>query len=146
MKQKQIGSKINESVRSNKKLLLEKFSEPVETKINKKSIRIADIDEIISSEIYKIALNIVNSRSKIPNSKGSKDMIKSIMEFFNESDLGKCEFHQRAGRNIFKIQNIKGINYIQFVKKFFEIIFANYLKNYQYEIIEKNNSLSILFR
>ena len=146
MKQKQIGSKITESVRSDKELLLEKFSEPVQTKINKKSMNILEVDEIISSEIYKIALNIINSESKISKSKGSKEMVNSILEFFKESNIGICEFHQRSGRNILKIQNIRGINYIQFIKKFFEIIFADYLKNYQFEIIDKNNSVCVLFR
>ena len=146
MKQKQIGSKINESVRSDTELLLEKFSEPIQTDVNGKSIKIADIDEKISSEIYKIAQNILNSESKISNSKGTKDMINSIIEFFNKSNLGVCEFHQRTGRNIFKIQKIMRINHIQFIKKFFEIIFTKYLKNYQYEIIDKNNSICVLFR
>ncbi|WP_299293168.1 hypothetical protein [Nitrosopumilus sp.] len=146
MKQKQVGSKINESVRSNKELLLEKFSEPVQINDNKKSIKIEEIDEIISSEMYKIALNIINSESKFSNSKGTKEMIYSVLEFFNKSNLGKCQFDQRAGRNIIKIQKIKGINHIQFIKKFFEIIFSDYLKNYQYEIIDKNNSVSVLFR
>ena len=146
MKQKQIGSKINESVKTDKGLLLEKFSEPIQTKINKKSMKILKIDEIIASEMYKIALNIVNSESKISNSKGTKEMVDSILEFFNKSNLGICEFDQRSGRNILKIQKIKGVNHIQFIKKFFEIIFAEYLKNYQYEIIDKNNSVCILFR
>ena len=146
MKQKQIDSKIHESIKNDKNLLLEKFAEPIQTKNNRKVLKIEEIDEKISSEMYKIALDIINSESIISNSKDTKEMIYSIRKIFYKTKLGKCEFYQRAGRNIFKIQKIKGTNYIQFIKKFFEVIFADYLRNYQYEVIEKENSISVSFR
>ena len=146
MHQKQVNSENISSEKTNKDSLLEKFSEPIQIKNNSKFSNIHKIDEKISQEMSKIAQNIINVETTIHNSKDTKEIINSINEFFKKTKLGKYEFNQRTGRNVIKIQEITGINHTQFIKKFFEIIFADYLKNYQYEIIDKNNSVCVLFR
>ena len=124
--------------------MLEKFSDPIPS--TEQSIRINQLDEKISQFIHNIVLDIINSESLFENSQSSNEKINSIREFLNKEKLGKNELIQKTGKNIIKIQDIQGINHIQFVKKFFEIIFRDYFQNYHYNIIEYKDAVTIIFR
>ena len=139
-----MNSKTFNQKKSNKDFLLEKFSESIPS--TKPSFRIDELDDKISLYMHKIVLDIINSQALFEKSQNDNEKINSIRKFLNKEKLGKNELIKKTGKNILKIQDIQGINQIQFVKKFFEIIFRDYLENYQYDVIEYKNSVTVIFR
>ena len=104
------------------------------------------ISKSIESIIDNIATRIINTESSFLRSKNTKEMTKSIENFFMDSNLGTFEYVQKTGKNIFRVEHSSGTNGTEFFKKFFEKIFEICLKDYSFHIISNQSYVCVIFR
>ena len=104
------------------------------------------INKSVESVIEDIVTHIINTESSFLSSKNTKDMTKSIENFFKDSDFGAFEYIQKTGRNIFRVEHSAGTNGTEFFKKFFEKIFEICLKDYSFHIISNQSCVCVIFR
>jgi len=143
------NTKLDEKLKNS---LFSEFENSVNFKkiINSKKIEKTSINDIINksieSVIEDIVLHIINAESSFLNSKNAQELVKSIENFFKNSNLGTFEYMQKTGKNILRIEHSSGTNCTEFYKSFFKKVFEICLKDYSYHIISTESHVSVIFR
>ncbi len=143
------NKKFDETQKNN---LFREFENPVNLKkiIDSKKLEKTSINDVINKSIENIiediAMQIINTESSFMQSKNAIELVKSIEDFFKDSNLGTFEYEQKAGKNIFRVEHSSGPNCTEFYKSFFKKIFEICLKNYSYHIISTESHVSVIFR